>query len=1146
MNIFKKLIIKTSYLLLLVLTFCYFTITINASSDSVRSTTSKTECKVAYFTESNFSSFNADSTGNITKRYGYAYDYIQAIASYADIEYTYVSCTRSEALNKLINGEVDLMYGLSKTGARRESGILYSNLQMGTESYYLYTCDSSDTNYSDNSSLNGKTILVETNSILKKQLQDFIDNNSLSVNVIDFDATSNMDFKQLLIDNNADLIAYTDIYLTSKSELYPVVQFGSSEIYLGLTSSRKDLLDLINDAQAAILLDNPSFITDLANTYFKETPAKRLLTLMEKNWISENPIIDVGFVDYYPYVSGEESNPEGTYISILNKIFKKFNIDAEIRYKKYNSYTQMINDLNSTDLDIALPCYGSLSLAEENDVLVTQSLITSSIKMVYCNEFKENILDQNDLSNVTIAIVSDSPLHKNFVNEYFPNCKTILCSDYNECLDQLKYKKADITFVSTYRQNVWLTNKEEYKVKDLDYLVSYKYAVAKDHASLLSILNRGISIIGNDNIQNELVSYIEATQTTPFDLVTYLQENIIWVIAVAIVLAVIITFGIYYSITRTKIRHKFEQLANTDVITNLPNRRAFNTDCQELKEKELPTDLVIYVSDIDNLKKTNDHIGHDAGDELIIAYTKVVNKYFSQIGKLYKTGGDEFVAILYTDEQVLDKLLELIDLECKSFKGNLVDEISFSYGIAKKSDVEYPTFEKLLHFAEDEMYKSKKSKKVEITPLNNNTLNNVNVDFSLDRITRLYTMEQFYTTFSDKENNIYKLKYKPCIISFNINSFKRYNQRYGFLDGNELLLNFANVLARVFGKDRSARFSEDKFFCIAPNFNIDEKINTVFKEFAAINPSRFLTLRAGCYVIENINSNIENSCDKARLACDSDKSEYESHYVIFESKLEHNHEIREFVIENIDEAIKNKEIVAYYQPKVDPYTNKLVGFEALARWISKEKGFISPGEFIPVLEEFNITHKVDLEILNQTASNMSKLIESGLKPVPVSFNISRTDFNVLDITSEINKIIDKYHLSHKMFQIEITESTVMSNPEKIIKEVNRFKSFGFDVLMDDFGSAYSSLGTLRELDFDEIKIDASFMRNFSSKSRIILNTTIGLCKSLNMRTCVEGVETGEQVQFLKRMKVDEIQGYYYGKPESYEKVVNMWFNKEED
>ena len=202
---------------------------------------------------------------------------------------------------------------------------------------------------------------------------------------------------------------------------------------------------------------------------------------------------------------------------------------------------------------------------------------------------------------------------------------------------------------------------------------------------------------------------------------------------------------------------------------------------------------------------------------------------------------------------------------------------------------------------------------------------------------------------------------------------------------------------------------------------------------------------------------------------------------------------------------------------------------------------ISPGQFIPVLDEYNITYKVDFEVLKQTAANMNSMIKQGLKPVPVSFNISRVDFNVLDICREINNIIDSYNLPHKYFQIEITETVIMSNMAFIKQEVEKFKNNGYDVLMDDFGSAYSSLGNLREIDFNEIKIDASFMFNFSSKSRIILDTTLKLCRELKIKACVEGVETYEQVQFLKKLKVDEIQGYYYGKPINFIETINKWF-----
>lgn len=1141
MKLNKKIFIKISYLIILIATFIICASNFIEAAPRVRETGIETEAKVAYFTESNFFEEIKDDKGNITRRLGYGYDLLQTIGQYENMNYTYDKCNRAEGLEKLKNGEVDLMLGISKTDERAKSGVLFPQLPMGTETYYLYTTEEHQDDYIDYSNIEGKTIAVEKSSILATELDSWNTENDLHLNIVEFDTQLDNNFDQILKDTNADLIAYCDIYLTMSSGLYPVCEFGASEIYLAVSSNRKDLLDLINSGQTSILLDNQAYLTDLASKYFNDTPTRRMLSSLEKTWILQNKVLNIGYYDYFPFVTDKDNSAEGVFVEVLKSIFEKFNIEVEFKYQKYSEYSKMINDLRNGTLDLIMPSYGSIYKAENENVLVTQSVIASKIKIIYANEKFDNVFDDGITSGYTIAILEDSPLQKNFVNEYLPNCNVLICADLADCLKNVKNGKADFTIISNYRQSTWLSEKDNYYVKDTDYIVNYKYAVSNESNSLLTIINRGLNIIGSENIQNYMVSYIEKNQTVPFSFGDFVKNHIAMVIVIVIILVVVIMIALYWGITKTKVRHNLERLVTHDPLTGILNRRAYNHALQSLKKTQIPHDFVVYVSDIDNLKQTNDTIGHDAGDELIKTYADIVNRYFSQIGTLYKTGGDEFIGLLYTDKETLIDVMDEIKNICSYYKGELIDKVDFSYGIAFASDYENPNIDKLFHIAENAMYKLKESKKEYVPEPKNVTKSYKGWH---DSLTKLYTMEEFYRIYNDQTNDVYNLSNEPVIICFNINSFKRYNKRYGFDEGTRLLKDLGDVLAKVFGNRRCSRFSEDRFFCITPNYKIDEKIKQVFKEFDQDHSDRFVTLRAGVCTIDGT-ALIETYCDEARLACDSDKSEYESHYVKYTRKIGKNYEIRQYVLENIDNAIKNGEIVAFYQPKVNPHNNKLVGFEALARWNSAEKGMISPGDFIPVLDEYNVTYKVDFEILKQTAKHMHNMLKKGLKPYPVSFNISRIDFNVLDICSEINNILDMYELPHRLFQIEITETTILSNLEFIKKEVSRFKENGYDVLMDDFGSAYSSLGTLREIDFDEIKIDGSFMFNFSQKSRTILDSTLNLCKELKIKACVEGVETFEQVQYLKKLKVDEIQGYYYGKPLDFKSTIDKWFNKNE-
>ncbi len=1136
MNIKKKTLIKTSYFIILIfLFFSFFNIKLCAKDLRTPQTASNTSCNVAYFTEPNFFEEITDKSGNITRRLGYAYDYLQTIGQYENIDFTYEKIDRANGVKKLINNEIDMILGVSKTDDREEAGILYPQLPMGTETYYLYSKDEDASMYQDYSNLYGKTVAVEQGTILVEQVKKWNLDNDLDLNIVEFEGKIKNNFDEIFNTINCDLLAYCDLYLNVNSGLYPICEFSASEIYIAVSSTRSDLLSLINTAQSNIIQDDQSFLTDLANRYYSDTPSRRMLSSVEKSWISQNETIDIGYYDYYPFINDStKGDVQGSFVNILNQIFQIYGLELNFNFYKYSSYSSMIADLKNGVLDMVVPSYGSIYKAENEGILVTNTVVTSTIKLIYTNSSYKNILD-DDLSNYTVAIVSDSPLHLNFANEYLPDCNRIYCQDLNECLNMVKNGKADFTFVSNYRQSLWINEKDNFIISDTNLKINYKIALCTDYTSLLSILNRGLSILGSENIQNTIVSYIEETQVEPFSFLNLIKEHLFVSILIIVVSIVAVLSTIYWCVSKTKLRHDLQYQATHDTLTGLLNRRAYNQALEMLNKHPIDNDFTVYVSDIDNLKVTNDSIGHDAGDELIKAYAKIANKHLSALGTLYKTGGDEFIGLLYTDKETIKTVTDNIVKDCLKYKGDLIDKVEFSYGATFAKNFSQPNVSHMINIAEDRMYALKTERKKKAA----NTFLHVESKFNLDTLTNLYMMDEFYYIYNDFNNDIYKLNQNPVILAFNINSFKRYNKKYGFDEGSKLLIDVARLLEKSFGKNRCARFAEDKFFCIVPNVNVEEKIEKIFTDFNNSNTEMFATLRVGICEIDG-REQIDVYCDRARLACDSDKSEYESHYVKFNEVLGKDYETRQYILENIDKAIENNEIIAYYQPKFNPYTNKLTGFESLARWISKEKGFISPSVFIPVLDEYNITYKIDFEILKQTAKNMRNLIDKGYKVVPVSFNISRIDFNVVDISKKINDIIDSYNLPHKYFQIEITETTILSNIEFIKDEIRKFKNAGYDVLMDDFGSAYSSLSTLREIDFDEIKIDNSFMFNFTEKSQTILTIVINLCKELKIKTCVEGVESYDQVLFLKKLKADEIQGYYYGKPENVETCIKKW------
>ena len=250
---------------------------------------------------------------------------------------------------------------------------------------------------------------------------------------------------------------------------------------------------------------------------------------------------------------------------------------------------------------------------------------------------------------------------------------------------------------------------------------------------------------------------------------------------------------------------------------------------------------------------------------------------------------------------------------------------------------------------------------------------------------------------------------------------------------------------------------------------------------------------------------------------------------------------RQYIIDNLDRAIEENWIQAFYQPIIRTANGRVSDEEALARWIDPEKGMLSPAEFIPILEDSKLIYKLDLHMVDQILWKMHDQKFHGLYVVPISVNLSRTDFDSCDIVGEITKRVDESGFGREMLTIEITESVVGSDFDFIKEQVEKFQSLGFKVWMDDFGSGYSSLDVLQSIHFDLIKLDMRFMKQFDNdKSKVILTELMKMALGLGIETICEGVEKKEQVDFLGEIGCTKIQGYYYCKPISYKTLVERY------
>ena len=1126
--------------------------------------------KVGWFERENFQEGPANGPKS-----GYAYEVLQAVARYANWNLEYVPGTWHEHFESLkrFDGKIDIMAGLSAIPERR-SFLAFPSVPMMMESYFIF-CHPEDMNsYAELPALNGKTIGVTAGTLVEQSLALWKRMTRYDYTIVPFypDTVRHIsaDSARVLAfqEGKVDLVADYDNRVKKSSGMLPVAQTGSSNNYIAVSNRSAYLIPELSRALSVMKSSNPRLFSDLEDKFYSESAVRNLLPISEKIWVNNHEQLHVGYYDNYaPYTStGSDLREKGLFNDVLKYTLEFYGIHATITYHAYTSYRQMISDLVFGRIDLATPIYSNDYRSEKYGFFQSSSFSTSPLIWVYRDDGRANLLDNTESltdeqwKEIRIAISEDTPLQEAVFSDYFPKATAVRVKNWLECVQAVENGEADGTLLNIYRSMVNLRQNYSLKRKELKVHNRWAFGISRENPELMKIIDRGITIFGADRVAESLVRHTEESYAFTFS--DYVQSHVQASLGVLVFLIVLVVSSLLFVICQRRQQKVLNHLARFDSVTKLNNRLSFDEDYGKISQRRLDPDLVIGVMDIDVLKETNDSLGHAAGDELIRGAGDCLDRFIKPYGKVYKVGGDEFFAIFKCSEEILEQIKQDLKNAFASWKGKLVESLSVSCGFATRREFQSSPLGELFSTADDRMYKEKFAHRAGVRvktksgvfknvagygKLFKNDEEKMMLDSFIaayetqyDTLTSLPTMSYFIETLEMPEHPINKSGKTPAMIAFNLNGMKDYNTRFGLQEGDELLIAFAEILQKVYGKNCCSRFGEDRFYVATTNESLEENVKRVFEMMSHCNNGTSLQVRAGIYVYDTDDASFASlAADRARIACDSNR-DFESHFTYFDQAMNKRLEMRDFVIFNIDKAIASEHIHAYYQPKVNTVTGELVGFEVLARWIDPVVGFISPADFIPVLEEFGLTYKLDIYIVEQLAKDFRKSFDMGINDVPTSFNLSRMDFVLGNPRVEIKKLLNKYQIPLNYFKVEITESCVMTDPQKMRKEIQLFRESGFEVLMDDFGSGYSSLGTLRDFEFDEIKIDMSFMRNFDEKSKAIITSIVLMAKTLGVRTLCEGVETKEQVDFLKEVGCEQIQGWYFGKAEPYDVVVEKW------
>jgi len=408
-----------------------------------------------------------------------------------------------------------------------------------------------------------------------------------------------------------------------------------------------------------------------------------------------------------------------------------------------------------------------------------------------------------------------------------------------------------------------------------------------------------------------------------------------------------------------------------------------------------------------------------------------------------------------------------------------------------------------------------------------------------DALTGLPNMRYFFKLAENEKARLSGEGKTMAVVYFNLIGMKHFNRQYGFEEGDSLIRAVADILTDQYGDLNVSRISQDNYAAVTSEEDADKHLEQVFRECGTINEGRTLPVQAGVYSMRFGDVDISIACDRAKFACDRNRGAYVSGACFFDEKMLKQIENVPYIINHLDQAVREGWIRVFYQPIIRAQSGKVCDEEALSRWIDPERGMLSPDDFIPVLEKAKLIYILDLFVLDRILEKMRDQKAAGLRVVPQSLNLSREDFESCDIVEEICRRVDRAGIPHSRLTIEVMESVVGSDFEFMKSRIERFRKLGFPVWMDDFGSGYSSLDMLQQIHFDLIKFDMRFLQRFEDgkESRIILTELIRMAVGLGIETLAEGVETKEQADFLRNAGCTKLQGYYYCKPIPPEEIL---------
>ena len=582
--------------------------------------------------------------------------------------------------------------------------------------------------------------------------------------------------------------------------------------------------------------------------------------------------------------------------------------------------------------------------------------------------------------------------------------------------------------------------------------------------------------------------------------------------------------------------------------TGCLNRQALASDARNYVNRPL---FLVSVA-LDNLNLYNDFYGRATGEAVTAYFARTMTECFGE-KHTYRYQDDEALCVAegIDEAECLNRIARSREMLSAFELNGRKYPLSCACGFVSGTPSDPEQFRKMIQLSDIYAHRVQKTGSTEILSgeydeealrrgiIESNIMTHAQA-YETNRLTGLPGMSYFIARADDILSTVADHSRKPMLGFFSLTRLREFNSRFGYKQGDELIAETAAQLRKHFDSRLLCYIISGQFGILCYEEEAEPAVRGIEQELQSFRPGFPIEIKAGFSPYHGGESTI-SLLDEARLAMNSIRRNPSATICFYDDKLDEEVRFREYILSHLDEAIQKGYLAVFYQAIVRSATGEVCDEEALSRWNDPHYGFLMPARFIPVLEESGLMYKVNLNVVRQVLKDFTFKRALGLPIVPVSVNLSRRDFEQCDMLAEITAMITASGFPKSLIRIEITESAFTENQELLRREVARFRENGFEVWLDDFGSEYSTLNLLQEIDFDLIKLDMRFMRNFSAlgKNYIIVSDVLDMARRMGITTLTEGVETREQYEMLRTLGCEKLQGYLFNRPTGLDELTKQ-------